>query len=248
MINKTTLRSLRNAEFIQFISDVLTILAKNEPQVLLVLAQFNALQAELATMEALFKKEEGSPLTDELIDLDSVRDNHIVGMATMVLAYSYHFDAALKTHGQTLQAHLAPYGSASEIARENYQSETAIINNLISDWNTKPELAAAIAALNLTDWKNLLQTANTSFNEKYLARTQQQGNAPTETVWCRRPLAMEAYDKLIKKLNAQSNVNDGVDPWGKAVNEVSALEENYTTLVANRKSVSASKAAAKANT
>lgn len=50
-------------------------------------------------------------------------------------------------HASALEAHLNLFGTG--IARENYQSETTLLRNIINDWKTKPELAQAITALQL---------------------------------------------------------------------------------------------------
>jgi len=50
----------------------------------------------------------------------------------------FHFDAALSAPVLVLQNDLKIY--TTNIARKNYNTETALINNLIADWETKPNL------------------------------------------------------------------------------------------------------------
>jgi hypothetical protein len=52
--------------------------------------------------------------------------------------------ANLKKQSKVLQTHLSAFGA--NIARDNYQSQTASVRNIIDDWDTKPELKEAISA------------------------------------------------------------------------------------------------------
>jgi hypothetical protein len=76
---------------------------------------------------------------------------------------------------------MALYGSG--IARLNYQAETATLNNLMRDWENKPELTDAVAFFSLSAWVDELKAANDSLQyQKYLSRTQEYGDASPETI------------------------------------------------------------------
>ncbi len=236
MINGITLQSLRNPEFLQFMSDTLTIVSKNDPQALLVLNQYNALKAITTEVDALFKKEAGSAITDELTALDDVRDGILNGISTMILGSTFHFNPALKKSALLLQANIVNYGtSGNSISRENYLSETAIITSLIADWTNKPELAAAITALGLDEWKTQLDTANINFNARHVDRTQAIGAINPNTTKEKRQETVAIYYKLRDRLTSYWDINEKADPWNKTTNELNALIDIYNKLINGRK-------------
>jgi Family of unknown function (DUF6261) len=232
MLDSIDLRGLRNSEFVQFGTDVSSIVKLNDPQALGVLGQYSAFLSANAAVEALFNKEQASAATDELVALDHQRDNLINGINALVLGYTYSADEAQKKNALLLQANISSYGAG--IAKENYQSETAIITNLLDDWTTKPELAAAIVALNLTGWQTQLAAANAAFNAKYLARTQEMGSAPPDSLKEKRALATNDYYKLRDFINSYFTINNGAAPFAKVTNELNALIAQYNNLVAGR--------------
>jgi hypothetical protein len=232
MIAILPLPKLRNSEFIQFIKDVLGIVSLNDPQALLVLSQFDALKTEKDVLESLFNKEQASALTDELIALDDQRDNLLNGIIALVQGHTYSLDSVIKKSALALQANITSYGTG--ITRENYQSETTIIDNLLDDWGTKPELAAAIVMLNLAGWQTQLAAANAAFNAKYLARTQEMGSAPPDSLKEKRALATTAYNELSGFINSYFTINKGIAPFGKVTNELNALIDQYNRLIAGR--------------
>jgi hypothetical protein len=232
MINGITLNSLRNAEFIQFIKGILAIILSNGPAALNVQVQYDSVQAMLTALETLFITEQGSAITADISALDARRDRAITGFTLLVNALTYHFNPDTAKQAETLKKLFEKYGSG--IARENYQAETAIIDNLIADLNNKPEMAAAINALQLNDWQKEMQTANTAFDAAYLLRTQQLGAASKDTLFAKRQETNEAYYKLRNFIDSFFTINEGAAPYGKTTNELNAHIDQYNTMMAGR--------------
>jgi len=235
MINSLMLNSLRNSEFTQYMADTLKIVAANDPATLNITDVYNTLLTANRDLEALFKAERGSAMTDVIIALDARRDNAISGMRLFINALTYHFDDAIRTSAELLDRNLSLYGPG--IARENYQSETAILNKILADWTTKPEFAAAVSALQLTAWKAELDTANQAFNTQYLARNTEMGAAvPDNTVKDKRLITTNAYYQLRDFINSHYTISNQAAPYKKVVNELNALIDQYTALLNGRKS------------
>ena len=232
MINAIKLVNLRNAEFIQFIKTVLAIILSNGPAALNVQPQYNAVQALLAMLENLFITEQASAITETVAELDARRDKAISGIVLMVNAFTFHFNPETAKQAETLKKLLENYGNG--IARENYQAETAIIDNLAADLTNKPEMAAAVAALNLADWQKEMEQANTAFDAAYLLRTQELGAANTDTILVKRQETNEAYYKLRNFIDSYHTINEGAAPFGKTTNELNALIDQYNTMMAGR--------------
>jgi hypothetical protein len=232
MIKAIVINNLRNAEYIQFIKDFCKIVLDNNPGKLNVQAQYDKLQQDLAATEALYKLEQGSALTEAITVKDARRDKAITGFALTTEGFTYHFNADLAKHAGLLSRAIKQYGSG--IARENYQAETAIIDNLLGDFNSQPQLQAAIDALGLKDWKEELAAANADFSATYLLRTQQLGSVSKETLFNQRQLCNSSYYQLRDFIDSYFTINNGTGPYAKAINELNALIDQYNNLLAGR--------------
>jgi len=133
---------------------------------------------------------------------------------------------------ETLKKLVDKYGGG--IARENYQAETAIIDNLVADLDNKPEMAAALAALQLGGWKKEMQEANTAFDAAYMDRTKELGAASKDTLLAKRAETNEAYYKLRDFIGSFYTINEGAEPYKKTINELNALIDQYNTMMAGR--------------
>ena len=231
MINSIKLPDLRNASYLQFQKDFLAIISRNDPASLQIETKYNDLSAKVTELENLFKKVLANPITQELLALDTRRDDAVTGIYYTALAYSYHFDATIKQDANALLANITLYGSG--IARLNYQAETATITNLINDWESKPELQQAIGTLNLKAWKEELKAINTEFGTKYLDRTQDYGNATPETLKTKREETNAVYYALRDRINALDLlVETPPSPYSTVINQLNALVDQYNLLIA----------------
>jgi hypothetical protein len=232
MTERIKLKSLRNGEFLQFSNNVISIITDNNPDALLVTALFNPMKNATAEAEALFNKERGSSITEELTLLDERRDKAINGILLFLESHQNHFDAAISNATRVLKTNLDAHGTG--IAKENYQVETTILKKIVADWTTKPELAAAVTTLGLTSWLAELDAANKAFDAKFLERNKQQGAAPTDKLKEKRVEVVAAYEKLVKRINSQFDINEGAEPFGKTVRELNVLIEKFNRLLAGR--------------
>ncbi|WP_343530993.1 DUF6261 family protein [Pedobacter sp.] len=233
MINNIALQPLRNSEYIQFLTDTLSIVLGNNPETLMVKTQYDALRNKTDEIEKLFKINQGSLVTKEIEVLDTRRDKAINGATLVIQGLTYSTDLAVSNHAKTLEAHLNLFGTG--IARENYQSETTLLRNIINDWKTKPELQQAITALQLTTWQTEIEQANHEFSEAYSKRNDELAAAPTEKLKALRLEGNEAYYKLRNRLNSFLDINEGAEPWAGTVNKLNQNINNYLALL-NRRS------------
>jgi hypothetical protein len=228
MINAINLRTLKNSDFLQYHVDVRTIVALNLPQALKVTDQFDAYDIQIRGAEDIFKKETSSLLSKELATIDDERDGLFNGIRLMVVAGLHHPLESVQAHAFVMDAHIASYGKA--IVRENYHSETIILSNMLSDWNTKPALQAAVTALNLTPWITRLEETNKAFHAKYVERTQEAGAAPTGSFKQKRDDVLAAYYDLRDNINSYFVISKGEGVHAKVTNELNALIDKYNLL------------------
>lgn len=236
MINSIRLHSLRVSEFIQLQRDTLAIVLNGDPDALMVRAQYAALLSKTDEIEDLFKLSQGSVITGEIQALDERRDRAINGVTLQIQALAYSADATVSNHAKVLEAHLNLFGSG--IAKDNYLSETTVLRNIINDWKTKPELLAAMSALQLTPWQTEMEQANIAFSEAYSKRKDELAAAPLEKLKTLRLEGNEAYYKLRNRLNSYMDINDGAEPWASTISKLNQNMSNYTTLL-NRRGSSA---------
>ena len=232
-MNAIDLTKLRNAEYLQYIKNFFAIVQRNNPTLLQVQAKYDALVSKSDELDALFKKILANENTAGILALDVRRDNAISGMYYVAQGYDYHFDPLLQAAGKKIKDSLSLYGGG--ISRLNYQAETATINSLIMDWENKPELTAAISTLNLSDWKNELKAANTAFDEKYLDRTQEYGDATPENLKTKRDETNSVYYALRDRIDALHLLVDvPPSPYTTVINQLNALIDQYNDVLKNR--------------
>lgn len=231
MIYGIQLRSLRNAEYLQFQKDVLALMLSNNPATLGVQAQYASLQEQVVDLETLFKLSQASELTQELQDLDTRRDRCISGIRQVVEGYCNHFVPERAAAANLLKKNIDLYGS--DIERQNYMAQTATLSGLVSDWENSASLNDAMTLLNLKEWKNEMKAANEDFNAKYLDRTQQYGAATDETLSSEKAETNELYYLLRDQLSAQNTVARTPERT-KTINELNALIAQYNVLLRNR--------------
>ena len=231
MIQAIELYKLRNAEYLQFTTDVLRIVNINNPTALQIQAKYDALNLFKNDLETLFKKSTTNPITTEIENLDKRRDNAVSGILAVINGNSYHFDNAISNQAKTLLDYLKIY--SGNIVQENYNAETATINNMISDFETKPELTAAMTALNLTAWKNELKAANTDFSTQYIARTIDLATASPDNLKSKRIESNNAFYELRNHIDAFATISPSV-AYTKTINEINVLITQYNALLVGR--------------
>lgn len=232
-MNSIHLPKLRNAEYLQYMKDYAAIIHLNNPATLQIDAKLTAFETKGRELEDLFKKALASDKTKTVLELDERRDNAINGLTGYVQSLIYHFEYETRKNAQLLQDNLTLYGSG--IARMNYQSETATLNNIYRDWTTKPELIDAVMYLNLASWLNEMNDANTQFNDQFLARTQEYGNANPETIKSKREETNATYYALRDRIDALHTLAESPEsPYSTVINQLNALIDQYNVLLTKR--------------
>ncbi len=231
MINGLKLYNLRNGEYAQFFQDIINAILLSDPIAMQVKPEYNALVAASREIEALFKIPTGSPITAELKNFDILRGNALKGISAIVRGNTYSQNTILKNHAIVVDTHLALFGN---IVEDNYQSETSSIRNILADWNTNPELTAAIATLNLADWQADLENANNNFADKYLHRAIELSNKNPVSLKAKRLEANAAYYALRDKINAHYTVTNGGEPYKTVVTSMNSLISFYNDALGRR--------------
>ncbi|BAX80980.1 DUF6261 family protein [Labilibaculum antarcticum] len=231
MFESIHLTNLRHNEFIQFIINYLEILSKNDLTALKLQPQSDNLSALIASMIALYKPDKGSSITKILLEDDNRRDKSLVGIQTVINAYTYHFDAEIKESADVLTASLKKYGTA--ITKQNYQGETATVNSILDEWKRESAFVNAINKLALTDWVVELGTANTQFNTDYLDRAKEDAESPEIKIVDLRKQIIQAYYELSNRVNAFATIGE-VETYTDMVKHSNSIIEKYNAVIVAR--------------
>lgn len=232
MISTIKLSALRNNEYTQFMQNILSAISRFDPTVLQVKPDYDALLAELTGTKQVLNEDTGSATTDELVALDTRRDNAFSGALAMINANTYSTDTGTKTAAILLANHLENFGPA--LIKESYPAETSKLQKILLDWDTKPDLKAAVTTLNLGGWKTELEAANTAFDTRYVDRSVATGTSKSDRVYQKRPAITLLYDELMLQLDSWYNVKKKADPWATAVAAVNGVIKDYNDMLAIR--------------
>lgn len=233
-LNAPHFNFFRNSEFLQFITNIQSTVDEANQQGeegLLLDGPLTELNSCLTDMNALFKQERGSEITSDLAAQDDRRDSALAGISLLLQAYLNHYDTPTRQAAERLLNHMNSYGT--RLYNESYQSETAIITNLVNDWENDPDLSAAVNTLELTPWVNEMKAANNEFNTLYEARATEATDAPDMTMEQARMEATKAYRKLSNHIEANAVLNPD-KPYGDLIKTMNAFIDSYNQTVDNR--------------
>ncbi len=227
------LPKLRNAEFIQFIRQTTQLISDNDPEALKILKQYNSLLEQLNSLETLHKQTLYSSLTTAIEELDEQRDNALIAIGLISEGYTYTTNVLVKNAAIRISNSIKNYGSPREIARLNYNAQTATLISLLNEWNNSPELLGAINSLSLINFKNELETANTNFDITYKQRTQEYAEATPETLRDIRLATVPIYYTLRDVLEAHQVIEPS-DLGITVIQQLNALISQYNSLLTTR--------------
>jgi len=217
----------KNPLFYTFISNSLALFKTYK------IPALKSLTTDYDEMGKSFQKEVRSMKTQSLKELDKRRDDAIRGMTALVKSYRFHFDPAKNQAGNLLEQSIYKY--ARSIAKLSYQEETAVLTNLLTDWNQDTALGQAIKVLDLADWKTELETANQEFNHVYLARNKEKAHQESIASVSEIREEVEAnYQMLTQHLHAHAILNPS-ENLTALIAELNMLIEKYNTEVSRTK-------------
>ncbi|WP_062060774.1 DUF6261 family protein [Aquimarina longa] len=231
MIETIDISKLRNDEYIQFITDIISI-SKNERAVVeLIRDQLTPIENHKEELDTVFKKQLGSDTSDYLKELDQHRDFATIGIKKVIEGYAYHYAPEIKEAANLLLDNMSKYGS--QIYTQNYQAQTTTTRNLINDWTTDTNLNNAIQTLHLTNWALELDTANKNFNTTYLDRNTELSKASETSVTSLRKEAATHYKTLIAHISSHATLH-ATDALNSLVEQINTLVNQYSKLLINR--------------
>lgn len=115
----------------------------------------------------------------------------------------------------------------------NYKAETSTLRNLVNDLESDPEMKGAVDTLGLQSLIDELKTANSQFDEKYVARVREIAKTPEESTLELRKTAMTAYRDLVNLIEAYVEIS-GPERYQNLINDLNGLIETYNATSVSR--------------
>ncbi|RKE02054.1 DUF6261 family protein [Marinifilum flexuosum] len=231
MYQKINFHNLQNMELILFIKSFIEIIAKADPELLKVKAQYDALLAIFTEMDTFYNPELANKLTKLIQELDGKRDQALSGIIDVLEAYLKHYDPATKLAAESLLHSIDNYGD--QIGNYNYIKETGTIRSMCTRWKNVDELTQALTKLNLTAWTNKLEEFNTQFDAQYMERNELDAKSPDITMVEYRKQSYEAYKAVLKYMEANALLN-GVEPYTEVNKSINQTIEKYNLVIKTR--------------
>ena len=229
---KLRFKELRKDEVIAFGPDLVKIITPFDPAALGIDAPLNALKTQWEKLDPFMKDASGSVLTDDIAELDALRDSDLVGIKSFAKAMLYHRNPAKRAAAERVLA--AMDGFDKNIPRQSLAVQTKTVVELVKRFETEAGLMADLALIGLTEWIAPMKATNTEVGDKYLDRTREDSDKPDTNFLEQRPLAEAALLHLFKVIMAKNTLapDPQLDQLTAQTNELIA---KYNQLVAQRK-------------
>lgn len=225
------LNSYRNASFIAFLKDVITISNKFNPKTLKIDVELTAISVRLRQLDSIYAAAKANGNTESLESLDARRDAALIGITAVAEAYQKHYDPSVSEAGRTITLIIAQYGK--RLPWQSYLVETEAIRSLVNTFETDAKASAAINTLKLNDWVMELKNANIDFSNLYLVRNQELSEQPDENMRDLRQLATDSYKSFVRLVSAYDTLTPNSD-YAKILDQIEQLIAKYNALVAGK--------------
>nr|WP_315346806.1 DUF6261 family protein [Hoylesella enoeca] len=218
---------LQNMEHFQFAGRVLQLCKEaNVPKLTAVLGP---LTDAVAKEDLALNQPRVLDGTEELELLDNARDNAYYALSLLVEMQKRSEDKATVAAAKVVAEVMSRYPRA---AAENYDKETGMIKNLITDLNAAPA-AAAVTKLGALAAVRRLDRTNKEFDTRFHTRIQA-GSASLDVKEF-RTAADRALDAVLLRINSLNDLEPSAP--------ITKLIDQYNTLVANRQTLLSGRAA-----
>lgn len=225
-LNRLTLNNLRNSEYVIFVNQMAQIAANHQPETLHLTKSFQKLNAALPTLAKIKTQDTGSPLSNQLHDLDTERDTLFNAIVAQVRTMGKVNLPTIKPHVAVMKNFLDKHGR--DIAKESLNAETQRLTNFLADYDATPEVKTAATTLNIKMLFDQLLVVNNNFADLFLQRTEEE--AATEKVNA-RAIRLETDQTLTAFLDAIEFCSAEYDTldYAPLANELNDLITYYKT-------------------
>lgn len=236
MITSSNIHSLRSGEAVAFFDNIHSILSTFDLAALQLDAYTAPLLDSYEEMKGLYKNERGSKITRELIELDKKRDTFFTALRNILLEHKRGHPSE-EAQGQADDLHDILTRFGDNLHRKNYQEQTAGIDSITKTIDANAKALNDLNTLHLTVYYEAMKAANTLFNDTYLLRNSEYATVPKEKLTEVRDRTEEAFNTLVRKINAYLELSDEPVPYQALAGKIDALVETYQQVAERRSSI-----------
>jgi hypothetical protein len=188
------LHNLLNAQFVQFFSNLILILAGKIIKISRITALWAALQVAITELDDSFKWPATAPETRLLARLDDERDGLLKIIFDSVRnQMKYAVDPAIKASAEVINDYVHNFAGAKDM---EYEAETAMIVNFIQDME-RPENVQHVDNLGLAAYIAALKSKNDEFIGLYNSRFEiRYAHLQSGTTSALREKVISVFDQL----------------------------------------------------
>lgn len=228
--NKTDLSRLRNDEHFKFFTDFDKEITAADPNVLQVVADYNAFKQNFAKEDAALKKVMKSEFTEGIHDADKKRDDTFRGLVDTNMAALHHFNPSIVAAAKRLKILFDTYGNVS---KKPANEETSAIINLLQD--LKGKYANDIIVVKLDDWVNELEDNNNDFDTLFADRYDET-NLRNDSILREVRADVDAnYNNIIDRIDALALVAQNTQPFIDFIHKWNVIVDKYNNTIAQRR-------------
>ena len=221
-------QSLQNMEHFQFASHVIAMCEESGiEKIKAVLKPLKTAVAEEDKALNLPRKQEG---TADLEELDRVRDQAYRALQLLIEMHSYSADTTKQKSAQQMNEVMSRY---PKLASANYDKETGMIKNLVTDLNAA-ELSAAVTQLGASNSVMRLSVANSDFELRYRALLKTALPSGTFDVKALRAATDEALNAVIRRMDSLDDLEPETPKLAELIKQYNALTDKYRLTLAHR--------------
>jgi uncharacterized protein YeaO (DUF488 family) len=231
MILSIYLKKLRNSEFIQFFTDLISIFKKFNPEEMGIKAQLDPLEKDIESIKSVHNTLKGSDISDEIKEIDVRRDDCITGIRTVVEGYTYHYEQSVREAAQALLTKIDSFGTS--IAKQNYPTETTSLKGIIDSFNKEEKLKNALTTVNLTAWAAQMEKENNQFNQRYLDRIDETSKQTDDKIAALRKSTVEKYFTLREHVSSHATLNTNAN-FKTIIDQLNILIDKYNGIIKRR--------------
>jgi len=176
-IYRVTLSHLWNKEYCMYVSQVVAVFLKFNPEGLHLKKAFDRVLALMPEIAKIKAQELGSELSHQLADLNNERRTLITAVADMVKNFGKLSLPDMAAHVVAMNRFLDKHGR--DIGDTNYNDNTSRFIDLLADYDANVEVKAAATALQLVLLFDHLRDVNTRFANLYMQRSDEDSDVET---------------------------------------------------------------------
>ncbi|MFA8434085.1 MAG: DUF6261 family protein [Marinifilaceae bacterium] len=232
MIENMSFYALHRDEYFTFGKRIHGVFSGSDLDALQLTFPVNNLSNSIDMLDAALVKSSTIPLTVDVIEKDNRRDDSFLAIRFYLQACARRLKPVWRRAAELVLSTISVYGM--RLHKESYSTESARLNNLITDLETKPELKEAIVTLSLTEWVAELKQAQQDFEEAEKARTV----AKASTTDIKTEDACNALRKDCEFLFQYLQLNYQINPtneYKQLIRLINEVISEFMTVIRSRK-------------